>query len=381
MKRVLFILSCIIVISCLFVSATMVLNFNGSYDVEVFIYEGWNIVAATLPEEGISEDSEIKLGDIKAAWLFTTKFGELSPSGEYVRAYPNPDLDRIHQNDDTEMIRNAMWIYSKKNGVLKYNTLENYKSLDDRLLYSGWNFAVIDPMVAKTLYEKNVGTCDIEKSYFYNAESQEWVRYSLNDLFNEIDGPEDEDFIGLGWVIKVSDDCNLGSSGNVDGPPGLPNGDGDSDEKPLEYPNEVGDYILEKVPNIEKGCAPANNLGPRLGIDIEDTVCIEGATFNYYNKNDEESNKRGVFLTIARFDQGKDVYKNRILSVLTLTENEGVYGTGEPWELYWWSDNFYIVIQEYVQKPSPNGFSYSYSATATIEHPITNWFITKYQPK
>ncbi len=171
MRGVLFILSCIIVISCLFVSATMVLNSNGSYDVEVSIYEGWNIVAATLPEEGISEDSEIKLGDIKAAWLFTTKFGELSPSGEYVRAYPNPDLDRIHQNDDTEMIRNAMWIYSKNNGVLKYNTLENYKSLDDRLLYSGWNFAVIDPMVAKTLYEKNVGTCDIEKSYFYNAES------------------------------------------------------------------------------------------------------------------------------------------------------------------------------------------------------------------
>ena len=323
----------------------MVLNSNGSYDVEVSIYEGWNIVAATLPEEGISEDSEIKLGDIKAAWLFTTKFGELSPSGEYVRAYPNPDLDRIHQNDDTEMIRNAMWIYSKNNGVLKYNTLENYKSLDDRLLYSGWNFAVIDPMVAKTLYEKNVGTCDIEKSYFYNAESQEWVRYSLSDLFNEIDGPEDEDFIGLGWVIKVSEDCNLGSSGNVDGPPGLPNGGG-IDSSSVLIKSDIGDFTYSQTQFYEKS--------------IEEVTYEEHISYYDLDNGNVQSD---VTVRILKSSSDADILWQEILkSIVELDMNleningvsvyEGDDGVTVTSKLSTWRSGNYIVS---VSEPKSNG--------------------------
>ena len=151
---------------------------------------------------------------------------------------------------------------------------------------------------------------------------------------------------------------------------------------PIEYPNEVEAYTLKEVPTISKDCRPVNQLGPIMGgIDIEDTVCIEGATFEYVNKNDDPSNKRGLFLTISRFDKGKDVYKNSVLKFLRPTNIEGVYRKGEGWELYWWSDNFYIIVQEFVQKPDESGgHSYSYSSTATIQHPITNWFITKYPP-
>jgi len=149
---------------------------------------------------------------------------------------------------------------------------------------------------------------------------------------------------------------------------------------PIEYPNQVGVYSLKEVPTIDKGCAPANQLGPRAGIDIEDTVCIEGATFEYINKSGDDS-KKGLFLTMLRFDKGRDAYKNRVLSFLSPTDIEGVYRKGEGWELYWWSDNFYIIVQEFVQKPDESGgHSYSYSSTATIQHPITNWFITKYPP-
>jgi len=85
-KRIILPLTLVFLIGVtLLVSATINLNsFNGSYDVEIQVGEGWNIIAATLPTEGIAADSEIQLEDIKAAWLYTTKFGELSPSGEHI---------------------------------------------------------------------------------------------------------------------------------------------------------------------------------------------------------------------------------------------------------------------------------------------------------
>tara|TARA_Y100000310_G_C20534320_1_gene740088 strand:- start:147 stop:1106 length:960 start_codon:yes stop_codon:yes gene_type:complete len=206
-----------------FVSATMNLNSNGSYDVEIQVREGWNIIAATLPTEGIAPDSEIQLGDIKAAWLYTTKFGELSPSGEYVRAYPNPDMDRINQADDTEMIRNAMWIYVEKNGILKYNTLETYKMLDSRNLWEGWNFFTITPdIIGNSLWEVK-GTCNFEDIYAWDVEDKRW-----SDDINQLERINGNQIAGMGIVVKVSNDCHLSSSDTQTdddtNPPGLPPG-------------------------------------------------------------------------------------------------------------------------------------------------------------
>ena len=219
-----------------FVMGGMTLNSSdGSYDVEVEVFTGWNIVAATLPVDGLATDSEIQLSDIGAAWLFTTKFGELSPTGEYVRAYPDPDMDRINQADDTEMIRNAMWIYVKKDGVLKYNTLETYKVLDSRNLWQGWNFVTITPDMTIDInaagpeeeenYVLNAmkGNCDLIKVYAYSKDGGEmkWMDLLNNPNFMDAE-PLDNGLAGMGLVIKVSGDCKLGRSII---PPGLPGED------------------------------------------------------------------------------------------------------------------------------------------------------------
>ena len=222
-KKIILSISLIVLIGLVvFVSASMTLKSNGTYDVETSISKGWNLIAATIPEQGILEDSEIQLEDIKAAWFYTTKFGELSPTGEYVRAYPNFDEKRFNQADDTEMIRNAMWVYSDKSGILKYNTLENYKELDSRNLWRGWNFVTITPdMVGKSLNEIK-GSCNVEKVYGWNNQEisggGNWDSISLTYKFGE-------NVVSKGILIKVSSNCNLGTSTDGTNPPGLPSGD------------------------------------------------------------------------------------------------------------------------------------------------------------
>jgi hypothetical protein len=42
---------------------------GGDYEVSIRLDEGWNIVAGTLPIEGILPDSQIQLEDIGAMWV------------------------------------------------------------------------------------------------------------------------------------------------------------------------------------------------------------------------------------------------------------------------------------------------------------------------
>lgn len=201
------------------VSATIELDSSGAYNVEIPVREGWNLVAATLPSQGIASDSDIQIEDIVAAWLFTTLFGELSPTGEYVRAYPDPDMDRIQRRDDTEMLRNAMWINVKKEGVFKYSTIEIYKELNARNLWKGWNFLTITPdMIGHSLWQIK-GTCDFKSV-------NNWARDRWGNDIDEFEFLKSDRIAGIGIVVKVKDDCKLKSYGkpseDTSSPPGLP---------------------------------------------------------------------------------------------------------------------------------------------------------------
>jgi len=65
-----------------FVCATMIKDSNGVYEVTIDLEKGWNIVAGTMPEEGILASSEIQLSDIKAMWYYsplTKSYSQLYP--------------------------------------------------------------------------------------------------------------------------------------------------------------------------------------------------------------------------------------------------------------------------------------------------------------
>lgn len=210
-------------------SASMVEKKDGNFDVSVSLKKGWNIIAATEINEGILPDSEIKLSDIKVVWYY-------SPiTNKYYQIYPNNDLRSLSMeegkklNEDT-IITSSVWIYSKKAGVLKYNTLEDYLPLDERQLSQGYNFVTITPdMTADiknlpTVEEKQKytlnrvkGNCNILKTFFFDSEEQKWFNFSLTSKL-------DNTYIGFGILVKVSNNCNLGiAEEQISAPPQIPN--------------------------------------------------------------------------------------------------------------------------------------------------------------
>ncbi|MBD3247412.1 hypothetical protein GF378_02220, partial [Candidatus Pacearchaeota archaeon] len=136
-KRVIPIALVVLISLSVFVSAYMTESDYGPYDVEIKLQEGWNIVAGTILEDGISANSEIQLNDIEVMWYYSPL------QKKYIRTYPDADWEGINQDDEDFALTNAMWIYSNKAGTIKYDTFEDYPPLNLRQLYSGWNFVTI----------------------------------------------------------------------------------------------------------------------------------------------------------------------------------------------------------------------------------------------
>ncbi len=209
------------------VSATMIIQHDGDYEVSFELREGWNIIAGTMPEDGILPQSEIQLDDIKAMWYY-------SPiSKEYIRVHPNPELGKLQQADDDIVLTSAMWVYSEKRGTIRYTTLEDYPPLEERRLYKGYNFLTISGDMTIDLIDatpeeeeqytmnKFKGTCIFEKVYYFEQSVQQWSPDLSTDHFMDEElGPG---IAGLGLVVKAQEDCNLGKTAEVIAePPSLP---------------------------------------------------------------------------------------------------------------------------------------------------------------
>src|SRR3989344_869285 len=167
----------IVIFSYLVLSGSMEFK-DGSYEVNVFIDEGWNLVAGTVPQSGILQGSVVQLSNIKAVWYY-------SPiQKKYLQVHPNFD-DGFRNEDDDFVLSNAMWVYSDKAGLLKYKTLEDYPS-DERQLYSGWNFVSMTPDFVETgkypdvKLEELKGNCNFEKVYYYTRE--EWHEFDMLEM-------------------------------------------------------------------------------------------------------------------------------------------------------------------------------------------------------
>ena len=120
--------------------------------------------------------------------------------------------------DDDVVLTSAMWVYSEKTGILKYSTLEDYMPLSFRKFSTGWNFFTITPDIAGKTPSDVKGTCNFEKIYGYDPTIRDWVIFPLDEDFYK-------DIVGVGLVIKATNDCTLGlvegNGNNV--PPPIPN--------------------------------------------------------------------------------------------------------------------------------------------------------------
>ncbi|MEK6757588.1 MAG: hypothetical protein AABX88_00525, partial [Nanoarchaeota archaeon] len=194
----------------IFVSATMTVKTANEkkYSISVEVYPGWNIISGVYPPQQISSGSEIEKEDIKAVWFY-------SPiEKEYIQIYPELDKTRLQDYDDEYVFSSSMWVYSEKQGTMLYDSIvySDFPSLETTQLISGWNFITItSEMEGKSLNDLK-GSCNIERAHIWYLVDNYWGTISLDSKI----GIES---IGMGSVIKVSSDCNLGEGGSSTTPP------------------------------------------------------------------------------------------------------------------------------------------------------------------
>ncbi|HLD13062.1 MAG TPA: hypothetical protein VJB87_05760 [Candidatus Nanoarchaeia archaeon] len=186
---------------------------------------GWNLFLGLANPDWLITKDERELGkenfdsnNIKAIYGFNPA------TQEYIRFYPEPETDKLNNQDTriSTMIRtSAFWVYSGKEGKISYATLRP-TTLNERNLFKGWNFVGITPDFTDKNLQEIKGDCEIAKVVVWLPERQEWDSKSgFSNLHF------DKSLVKSGVLIKVTDDCKLGGSGDVIAPPTIP-GTGDT---------------------------------------------------------------------------------------------------------------------------------------------------------
>ncbi len=140
--------------------------------------------------------------------------------------HPDMDIPSIKGDGDDLVLSSSMWLYSDKGGILEYSVPDDMPLIENRQVYSGWNFVSIVPELNGKSFEDIKGNCDIQRICLYN-----WMPSGNPDEGWECDSPiavfssdKFSNLNGRGVLIKVSSNCNLGSfSGNTEQPPQVPN--------------------------------------------------------------------------------------------------------------------------------------------------------------
>jgi hypothetical protein len=168
------------------------------------IKEGWNLLRGFNYPDGITSSSEIVPSNIKAVYILK------QPSQEYIRLYPDAELDKLVDIDDSYYEKTAQWVFSDKSGKINYLG-EEPLPLEEHKLYAGWNLLGI----THQMYDKYPGgvfkfnsikgTCDYESVYLYSTLEEEWG----TNLIAELDKAFNENYLMNGFAVKVKSDCFL----------------------------------------------------------------------------------------------------------------------------------------------------------------------------
>jgi len=123
-----------------------------------------------------------------------------------------------------------VWVYSERSGTLKYSKTD-MPGLGYIPLTGGWNFVTISPEMNGKTFGEIRGTCNFEKIAFWDKSTQSWIVEKNRFTLRENENPEswnsylfaDSFNLGQGILLKVSSDCQLGTSGSSVTPPTIPN--------------------------------------------------------------------------------------------------------------------------------------------------------------
>jgi len=188
------------------------------------IKNGWNLVPASSWELNLGLNSPVTFSDFKHGYAynpFDGKYLLIRKNGKDIYGgdgKPTPDWVT------SSWLKTAsLWMYSDKDGnfLMKWDSSVSKPSSSDYELKNGYNLIWLTPeMVGKTIEELR-GTCNIQKAYGWDT-SQNNAYW--NDLLDE---KLPEEAVGMGFVIKVADDCTLSVSETISeediAPPTIPN--------------------------------------------------------------------------------------------------------------------------------------------------------------
>lgn len=206
-----------IVITFLFVVVAVPFSFSGSTFAQqdaFTLQKGWNLISFTtlidLEEDGFFEDGVV----------FT-----LNPvDKKYYGGKGNIEIEDSFEVsfklfDDDYFPAQGFWVYNEsKTEVPLTHTYEDRGVFEDTyILYKGWNLIGINSIMEGSSLDEIKGNCEF--SSVYSFEWGEW-----QNLLPHVGKKLPLDSVGMGFAIKVKDDCQFDFSGssNVPNVPSLP---------------------------------------------------------------------------------------------------------------------------------------------------------------
>ncbi len=177
--------------------------FYYKYDLSVSINKGWNVISTFSSPDQILSSSEITANNIKAIYYYAPL------QKQYVDWFAilqgNKEMPAWWDTVDANIANGgAMWVYSNKEGTLKY-WADSYKQR--RILTNGWNFVAITPEMGKTdgtmhtfpvTFEQS--GCSVKKVYSFDSVKQAWG--IVPDFTTGANALGDE-YMGLGLIMKI----------------------------------------------------------------------------------------------------------------------------------------------------------------------------------
>ena len=208
----------ILTISLILLAGIVGLVLASEIESGIAIFKGWNLIYGFTPSSLYEQGFDFS--HIKAIYTY------IPQEGKYVRIYPVPESTIIEKYGDAYFEKQANWVYSdatvegELNGRAHFTEywLEEPLPLSQKPLYKGWNFVGVTSYIAGKPQGEIIGDCNFEKMYVWDFVDQKWVNWPINK--NE---DIENDWLGYGLIIKVSNDCKISSSNEeVTNPPSLP---------------------------------------------------------------------------------------------------------------------------------------------------------------
>lgn len=225
-------------------------------EIRLRIEKGWNLIPTSSSELQKGE-SFIKWSDLKYGFVYdrqNNKYILAMQDGKDLTSGKPPASFTANW-----LMTSSIWVYSEKEGdfVIKWDPNIDGQKTSDYELIKGWNFVWINPEFTDNSLNDMKGNCDLNKIYLWDASSQEWSTEGESQEI-ALQAKFSQNVVGQGMVVKVSNDCNFGSSNEgITNPPQLPEGSSAKGDYIVE--RDIGEAVFRSSNSDTQQCILSNN--------------------------------------------------------------------------------------------------------------------------